>query len=119
MSDFPLHYSEMDEEKIWDAFTRNDVAEVERLMWNGADPCLADSNGVSLLHCAVSHLQFNMIYLLVRYGANPFAQDAEGETPYSRLLYKMREYDDEEYTNQNMELINLAQVKSLFISNLC
>lgn len=116
VEEFPLDYAEMDKEGVWDAVVQNDTVTLESLLWNGADPHLADEDGVSLLHYAVSNRQFDMIYTLVRYGANPFSYDAEGETPFSILVSMMEEYEEEDYKNQNMDLINLAQVKSLFLS---
>lgn len=115
---FPLHYSQTDDDDVWDAIVQNNRIHLESLLWNGTNPNLADSDGVTLLHYAVSHLQFDMIYMLVRYGANPYALDAEGETPFSILTSIMEEYDEEDYEQQNMELINIAQVKSLFLSKL-
>lgn len=119
IDEFPLFYhinQDADDQELRDAVHQNDVEAAERLLWLGAYSRLSDQDGFSLLHYAVDNLRFEMIYLLVRFGANPFSMDADGETPMSLLQSKMDEYTEEDYKNQNPDLINLAQVKSLFMS---
>ncbi|XP_025101578.1 uncharacterized protein LOC112568486 [Pomacea canaliculata] len=65
----------------------------ERLLQTGADPCILDSNGLSVLHVLASvtpiygnsfltqEMQTNILELLISRGADVNAYDSEGNTP--------------------------------------
>lgn len=52
----------------------------KQLLDNGADPNFIDNRGTPLLSRAANNINYNMVKLLVNYGANIFAKDKKGWT---------------------------------------
>lgn len=94
-------------------YTDDDI--VRTLLENGAKVNATDYDGTTCLHHAVMNGRFQMMYDLIRYGASPIAMDANGDTPMSLLEHILENFTEEDYENQDSMLIDLMQVKSMFM----
>ncbi|TKR94009.1 hypothetical protein L596_008360 [Steinernema carpocapsae] len=66
---------------LLEATTRSDIAEVDRLLKEGANPNSHNEDGLTPLHqCAIDNNE-QILQLLLRYGADVNAQDTEQWTP--------------------------------------
>lgn len=73
------------ESKLPEAITR-----VELLLERGADANVADSLGLTALHVAASRGNLKVIEVLLNAGADPGAEDLEGNTPRQALELWLR-----------------------------
>lgn len=63
----------------------NDMAKI--LLEHGADPNLADPNGMTPLVYAVQFQNKELVALLVKYKANSRQKDNDGKTPYDHAVF--------------------------------
>lgn len=58
----------------------------ETLLKNGANPNFIDEQGNSILHIAIENKNEDLIFLLLKYGANPEIKNAEGISAFKMML---------------------------------
>jgi ankyrin repeat protein len=66
---------------LQEAAQQGDLALVELLLKEAADPCNLDENGVTPLHRAIKNRHIAIIEFLINQGANVNAPDKDGDTP--------------------------------------
>lgn len=75
-------------EKLADAVDENDINSITALDAIGFDLNLALKNQHSLLSETIVEGRFKLAKLLLKYGADPVAQDEEGRTPFLAAVFK-------------------------------
>ena len=70
------------DEQLLDAVIKNNVQNVEKLIEKGANPnCYEDKCGIRPLHFAAVYNATDVVFTLVKAGANTHAQTSDGYTP--------------------------------------
>jgi uncharacterized protein len=77
---------------------KGDVALSKLLLQNGANPNIADPNGVTPLIYAVQFEFKDLVALLLQYKADKLHKDNDGKTPYDHAV-----------TGNNQEIINMLK----------
>ena len=72
----------------------NDLSKVSILLTNGEDPNKLNEEGLSALHIAVLKENKNMIYLLLKNGANPNIQSTNTQQTCLHFAYQQRNSEE-------------------------
>jgi uncharacterized protein len=93
-----INYNSSNGTALASAAVKGDTHLCEVLLKNGANPNLADPNGVTPLVYAVQFENKELVALLVKYKADKNHKDNEGKTPYDHAVF-----------GNNKEIINLLK----------
>ena len=87
-SDDQTSVKKANDEKLFDAISKQDWRAVNQLLLRGADPnAVSEINSLSPLHHAVSELQLETVNLLLKKGAKADAVNNDGETALHFGIY--------------------------------
>lgn len=89
---YPLHVAVM----------RNQLGNVSKFLYRGADPNVKDPTGKTPLRYAVDRQKFEMVEILCARGADPFLPDAAGVTPARVALEKGSDMVDAMFNSRNL-----------------
>ncbi|SFQ74427.1 ankyrin repeat domain-containing protein [Flavobacterium akiainvivens] len=93
-----INYSSASGTALASAAVKGETGLCEVLLKNGADPNIADANGVTPLTYAVQFENKALVALLLTYKADKKHKDNEGKTPYDHAVF-----------GNNTEIINLLK----------